>query len=111
MGKLPMEIKTIKSTSKQLEVEIIDENETLLNPITQVLLQQDEVEYASTITKHPAAPTRRLYLRLKAGTKSKPETVLKNAVKEVQKQVKTFKKEYEKARPKSETSAKKKSSS
>ncbi len=97
-----MELKTIKKTSKQLEVEIIGENETLLNPITQVLLQQDEVEYASTITKHPAASSRRLYLRLKAGTKSNPETVLKKAIKQVKKQVKDFKKEFEKAAPSSD---------
>jgi DNA-directed RNA polymerase subunit L len=105
-----MEIKKIKSTSKQLEIEISGENETLLNPITQVLLQQDEVDYASTITKHPAASSRKLYLRLKPGTKSKPETVLKKAIKEVRNQIKTFKKEFEKSGTSTESSENKKSS-
>jgi len=92
-----MELKTITKTTKQLEIEVIGENETLLNPITQVLLQHKDVEYASTITSHPASPNRRLYIRLKAGTNSKPETILKEAVRDVKKQVATFKKEFEKA--------------
>jgi DNA-directed RNA polymerase subunit L len=105
-----MDLKTISKTTKQLEVEIIGENETLLNPLTQVLLQHKDVEYASTITQHPAAPTRRLYIRLKAGTSAKPETILKEAVREVKKQVTSFKKEFEKALGSVEKDTKKKSS-
>lgn len=92
-----MELKTISKTTKQLEIDVIGENETLLNPLTQVLLKHKDVEYASTITQHPASSTRRLYIRLKAGTSSKPEKVLKEAVREVKKQVTSFKKEFEKA--------------
>jgi DNA-directed RNA polymerase subunit L len=106
-----MELKTITKTTKQLEIEVIGENETLLNPITQVLLQHKDVEYASTITKHPASSTRHLYIRLKAGTSSKPETVLKEAVREVKKQVASFKKEFEKALSSVEKETTKKASS
>jgi DNA-directed RNA polymerase subunit L len=105
-----MELKTITKTTKQLEIEVIGENETLLNPITQVLLQHKDVEYASTITHHPASPNRILYIRLKAGTSSKPETILKEAVREVKKQVTTFHKEFEKALDSVKKESQKKSS-
>jgi DNA-directed RNA polymerase subunit L len=105
-----MELKTINKTTKQLEIEVIGENETLLNPITQMLLNHKDVEYASTITNHPASSTRRLYIRLKAGTSSKPETVLKEAVRDLKKQVISFKKEFEKACTSIEKEPKKSSS-
>jgi DNA-directed RNA polymerase subunit L len=91
-----MESNVITNTSKQLELEIIGENETLLNPLVQVLLTYDEVDYASIITKHPSAPSRILYLRLISGAKAKPTDLLKKAVKEVKKETDTFKKELEK---------------
>lgn len=92
-----MEIKTIKNTSRQLEIEIQDEDETLLNPLTQVLLRNDDVEYASTIVDHPQAPYRRLYIRLKTGVKKKPIDVLQQAVTHVKNDVKEFKKQLDSA--------------
>ena len=91
-----MESNVITNTSKQLELEIFGENETLLNPLVQVLLTYDEVDYASIITKHPSAPSRILYVRLIAGAKAKPTDLLKKAVKEVTKETDTLKKELEK---------------
>lgn len=92
-----MESNVLTNTSKQLELEVIDEDETLLNPLVQVLLTYDDVDYASVITKHPSAPSRILYLRLITGAKAKPTDLLKKAVKEVKKETETFKKELEKA--------------
>lgn len=92
-----MESNVITNTSKQLELEVIDEDETLLNPLVQVLLTYDDVDYASVITKHPSAPSRILYLRLISGAKAKPTDLLKKAVKQVKKETETFKKELEKA--------------
>ncbi len=84
-----MEMKTIKKTTKELELEITDENETILNPITEVLLQDKDVEYASYLTDHPESKTRRLYIRVKNG---KPEEILLQAVKQLADEVKTFSK-------------------
>lgn len=95
--KYTMESNVITNTSKQLELEVIDEDETLLNPLVQVLLTYDDVDYASVITKHPSAPSRILYLRLISGAKAKPTDLLKKAVKQVKKETETFKKELEKA--------------
>ena len=86
-----MELKNIKKTAKELEIEIIGENETILNPITEVLLQDKDVDYASYLTDHPQSPKRRLYIRVKKG---KPEDALKKAVKYLEDEVKTFSKDF-----------------
>ena len=87
-----MELKKIKKTSTELELEIIGENETILNPITQVLLQNKDVDYASYMTDHPMSNKRRLYVRVKKG---KPEEVLKKAVKQLEDEAKNFGKNFE----------------
>lgn len=84
-----MELKTIKKTAKELEIEITGETETLLNPITEVLLEFDEVDYASYLSDHPESTKRRLYIRVKNG---KPEDALKKAVKQLEEETKTFSK-------------------
>jgi DNA-directed RNA polymerase subunit L len=87
-----MEMKTIKKTTKELELEITDENETILNPITEVLLQNKDVEYASYMTENPESKTRKLYIRVKNG---KPEEILLKAVKQLADEVKTFSKLFQ----------------
>lgn len=87
-----MDLKKIKKTSKELELEVIGENETILNPITQVLLQNEDVEYAAYMTDNPMAKKRRLYIRVKKG---KPEEILKKAVKQLENEVKDFSKNFE----------------
>lgn len=87
-----MDLKTIKKTNKELELEIIGENETILNPITQVLLQHEDVDYATYLTDHPESNKRRLYLRVKKG---KPKEILKKAVKQLEDEVKNFAKNFE----------------
>jgi len=87
-----MELKTIKKTTKELELEITGENETLLNPIAEVLLQDKNVDYASYMADHPESNKRRLYIRVKQG---KPKEVLLKAVKQLENEVKTFGKNFE----------------
>jgi len=82
-----MELKTIKKSAKELEIEITDETETILNPITEVLLQNKDVEYASYMADHPESNKRRLYIRVKSG---KPEEILMKAVKQLEDEVKAF---------------------
>lgn len=87
-----MEIKTIKKTAKELELEITGETETILNPITEVLLNYKEVDYASYMAEHPESNKRRLYIRVSNG---KPVDILKKAVKYLQDEIKTFSKDFE----------------
>jgi DNA-directed RNA polymerase subunit L len=82
-----MEIKKLKKTAKELELEILHEDETMLNPILQLLLQNEDVEYAEYFTDHPESPKRRFYLRVKKG---KPEEILKQTVKKLETETKTF---------------------
>lgn len=87
-----MDLKKIKKTAKELEIEITGENETILNPITEVLLSYDEVEYASYMSNHPESTKRKLYIRV---TKGKPEELLKKAIKQLEDEVKKFSKDFE----------------
>lgn len=87
-----MDLKTIKKTSKELELEITGENETILNPITQMLLQHNDVDFATYITDHPDSNKRRLYLRVKKG---KPEDILKQTVKQLEDEITNFGKNFE----------------
>jgi len=87
-----MELKKIKKTSKELELEITGENETILNPIAEVLLQYDGVDYASCMSDHPESNKRRLYIRVKKGD---PLEVLKKAVKQLEGEVIDFNKKFD----------------
>ena len=82
-----MEIKALKKTEKELELEITDENETILNPITHVLTEHEDVDYAACFTDHPLSYKRRLLIRVKKG---KAEDVLRKVVKQLEKEVKEF---------------------
>ena len=86
-----MKLEKIKKTSKELELEITDENETMLNPITEKLLENDDVDYASYIADHPESNKRRLYIRVKKG---EPIDLLKKALKEVEAELKDFEKNF-----------------
>jgi len=87
-----MELKMIKKTKTELEIEVIDEDETLLNPITHILTKNQDVEYAACMTDHPLANKRRLFIRMKKGS---PEDALKKAVKYLDDEIKKFGKNFE----------------
>ena len=87
-----MELITIKKSAKELELEIVGETETLLNPITEVLLEYDDVDYASYQSDHPESNKRRLYIRVKKGN---PVEILKKAVKQLEDEIKTFSKSFQ----------------
>ena len=87
-----MELKTIKKTSTELKLEITGETETMLNPIAEILLQYEDVDYAAYMSDHPESNKRRLYVCVKKG---KPEEILKKAVKQLEDEVKKFGKNFE----------------
>ena len=92
-----MELKTIKKTKTELEIEIIDENETILNPITHILSENEDVDYAACMTDHPLANKRRLFIRMKKGS---PDEALKKAVKYLDDEIKKFGKSFETSKSK-----------
>jgi DNA-directed RNA polymerase subunit L len=102
-----MELSKIKKTSKELELEITGENETMLNPIAEKLLENEDVDYASYIADHPESNKRRLYIRVKKG---EPVDLLKKAIKQVESELKDFEKKFsEKGSTKIKTKPKSKS--
>ena len=87
-----MELHVLKKTKTELEVEVVDENETILHPITHILTQNDDVEYATCMADHPLSNKRRLFIRVKKGD---PQDALKKAVKYLEDEIKKFGKNFE----------------
>ena len=87
-----MELKKIRKTKNELEIEIRDETATLLNPLNEILLKNEDVDYASYISTHPEAKTRTLYIRVKKGD---PLEILKKSVKELETEIKKFSKDFQ----------------
>jgi DNA-directed RNA polymerase subunit L len=85
-----MQLKKIRKSKNELEIELTGINETLLNPITETLLQNEDIEYASYISDHPESKKRKLYIRVKKGKKTEPVDLLTKAIKELQKEIKKF---------------------
>lgn len=76
-----MELRVLSQDGNELEVEVLGENETLLNPIKQALLADKDVDFAEYIIEHPMLSVPKVFLRTKG--KVKPETVLKRTIKSV----------------------------
>lgn len=91
-----MEIRTIDSSKEILEIEVLGENETLLNPLKVKLLADEDVELAEYIIEHPFLSTPKVYIRTKKG---EPIAALKRALKSLQKEYKDFETALEDAVP------------
>ena len=76
-----MELNVLSHSKNELEVEVLGENETLLNPIKQALLADKDVDFAEYIIEHPQLSVPKVFLRTKGNVK--PETVLKRTIKSV----------------------------
>lgn len=87
-----MELKPLRKTKTELELQISGEDETILHPITHVLLQNSDVEYAAITAENPLAPIKTLIIRVKKGS---PEDHLKKAVKQLEDEIKTFGKQIQ----------------
>lgn len=74
-----MRLNVLNQQKNELEVEVLGENETLLNPIKQALLADKDVEVAEYIIEHPSLAIPRIYVRTRGSTN--PATVLKRTVK------------------------------
>lgn len=77
----------IKKTKNELEIEILGENETILNPITHILTENKDVEYAACMADHTLSNKRRLFIRMIKGS---PEEALAKAVKYLDDELKKF---------------------
>lgn len=87
-----MELNKIKQTKRQLEIEVIGENETILNPIKQALVQNEKIDYAEYFSERPTEKKPRLYLRT---TEGNPLDVLSKTVKQLSKETEKFQKKFD----------------
>lgn len=83
-----MELRVLSLEKNEMEVEVLGENETLLNPIKQALLADKDVDFAEYIIEHPMLSIPKVYIRTKGS--AKPDVVLKRTIKGVIKDFDTF---------------------
>jgi DNA-directed RNA polymerase subunit L len=88
-----VDLKKIKKTKYELELEIIGENETILNPIVHTLLDNEDVEYAACMADHPLDNRRRLFIRVNKGD---PNDILKKAIQHLSTEIKKLGKNFDK---------------
>lgn len=79
-----MQFKVLKKTKESLDIEFVDERETVLNLLKTKLLEDAKVETATFITDHPTLSNPRLVIHVNKG---KPETALKNAASAARKEL------------------------
>jgi len=90
-----MEVKILNKTKNELKIELDGESHTFCNAIQKALLKDGRVDLAGYNISHPLISSPIIYLRTKA--RSKPEIVLKEAAKDVQKDTKIFRAAFDKA--------------
>lgn len=90
-----MQVKILKKTKNELKIELDGEGHTLCNVIQKALLKDKRVDFAGYDIQHPLTASPVIYLRTKA--RSKSETILKDAAKEVQKDTEIFRIAFDKA--------------
>lgn len=82
-----MELKLLNKTKDTIEIEIAGEDETLLYPLQQRLVQDESVEYATYIMGHPLLDQPKLVVKVQEG---KPQNALKRAAKALANENKEF---------------------
>ncbi len=87
-----MKINFLAKEAHYLEIEIVGEDHSLPNALREIILQDDDVEFAAYKMPHPQIANPILIVR----TKSKNAlTIVKSAAKELAKQIKELRDEFE----------------
>ena len=74
-----MEFRVLTEEANEFEVEVLGENETLLNPVKQALLNDKDVAFAEYIIQHPTLSVPKIYVRTTG--KANPRTVMQRTIK------------------------------
>lgn len=90
-----MKVKILKKTKNELKVEIDGEGHTFCNVVQKALLKNKKVDMAGYDIPHPLTANPVVYLRTKK--QSKPEILLRDAIREVEKDAKAFRAAFDKA--------------
>ena len=73
-----MELTLLNKTKDTIEIQVKGEDETLLYPLQQKLVEDDSVEYATYVMGHPLLDQPKLVVKVREG---KPQNALKRAAK------------------------------
>ena len=87
-----MELRALNLSDKELEIEVLGENETFLNPIKQKLLQDKDVDIAEYVIEHPFLAIPRIYVRTRGSAKA--QVVLKRTISALLKEYKEFEDQF-----------------
>jgi DNA-directed RNA polymerase subunit L len=90
-----MKVKILKKSHNELKMEATGEGHTFCNVIQKALLKDKRVDMAGYSVPHPLTSSPVIYVRTRG--QSKPETVLKDAIEEVQKESEAFRTALKKA--------------
>ncbi|MDH7563342.1 MAG: DNA-directed RNA polymerase subunit L [Candidatus Bathyarchaeota archaeon] len=90
-----MEVKVLKKTPTELEIEVEGAGHTLCNLLQKRLLEDETVELAGYSIPHPLASNPIIYVRMKGN--ARPEPALRRAAEKARKINEVFMKELEKA--------------
>lgn len=83
-----MELRALTLNDKEMEVEVLGENETFLNPVKQKLLSDKDVDVAEYVIEHPLLSVPRIYIRTKNNVR--PQVVLRRTLSALIKEYKDF---------------------
>ncbi len=89
-----MELNLVSKSKDSMEIEIVGEDETLLYPLQQKLLEDKAVVFATYDKGHPLLDNPKLIVKVKEG---KPQAALKRAAKALANDYKKFRELFEKA--------------
>ncbi len=90
-----MKIKVLKKAHNELRIEVEGEGHTFCNVVQKALLEDERVDLAGYSVPHPLTSNPVVYIRTTG--QSRPETVLKDAIGQVQKESTVFRTALEKA--------------
>ncbi|MCL4411519.1 DNA-directed RNA polymerase subunit L [Candidatus Marsarchaeota archaeon] len=88
-----MEINTIKEEGKELVIEFVTKDMTILDLVAGELLQNDDVEFAGVEKDHPEIGNPRLVIRT---SKKKPKEALEKALENIDETFSDMKKSFSK---------------
>ena len=90
-----MKVNILKKSRNELKMRATGEGHTFCNVIQKALLKDERVDLAGYRVPHPLTSSPVIYIRTRG--QSKPETVLRDAIKEVRNESKAFRTALEKA--------------
>lgn len=87
-------MKLLNKTRNELKIQI-DKGHTFCNVVQKAMLKDERVDLAGYDVPHPLTASPVIYLRTKG--RSRPETVLRDAVEDVKKDITSFRVAFDKA--------------